>query len=299
MENNKQLNTNQESKYTTNFELVKQICKNCGNEFDAKIFLILGRKTKPSTVCSVCGEKERKEKEIQEKNKKEYEEKQLKNNWRIDSGIPLRFMDERFETYKINSFNKNIFNVCKDYSEKFPIEPRKDYKSLAIFSKGVWGVGKTHLACSIGHCIIDRWGGDWREHSPIYYVTEPNLFSRIRATYNRNSSNGYSENEYEIYKQLATIPLLIIDDVGKEEVSDPRFVQRVWFTIINERYDNLKPVVLTANLTPDELASHLGGSRNNEASFDRLYEMLCGDFWEVKGDSYRREKYETSDNPAK
>jgi len=112
------------------------------------------------------------------------------------------------------------------------------------------------------------------------------MFRRIRATFNHTVNK---ETEQDIYKLLTTIPLLVVDDIGKEEVSDPRFVQRVWFSVINGRYDNMLPIVITANLTPDEIAYHLGGSRNNEASFDRLYEMVGGVFWENEGKSYRRE----------
>ena len=112
------------------------------------------------------------------------------------------------------------------------------------------------------------------------------MFRRIRATFNHIEKQ---ETEEGIYKLLTTIPLLIVDDVGKEEVSDSRFVQRVWFSVINGRYDNMLPIVITANLNPDKIAYHLGGSRNNEASFDRLYEMVGGVFWENEGKSYRRE----------
>jgi len=108
---------------------------------------------------------------------------------------------------------------------------------------------------------------------------------RWRRTYDHRDGE---ETEDEVLRKLVGIPLLIIDDVGKEEVADSRFVQRVWFSIINTRYDNLRPVIITANLSPDEISYHLGGNKNNEATFDRLYEMLQGVFYEIKGKSYRR-----------
>lgn len=270
-------------------ETIKKKCEKCGNEFDATVFKVMGRTLPTVKVCSDCGEKERLEKERYEK---EYQENQLKkqrHGWLVNSGIPPRFQPESFETFKISSSNKKVVGICKDYADNFPLGYQLNYKSLGLFSSGTWGIGKSHLACSIGHGIIDRW--EWRsEKSPIYYVTEPNLFTRIRATYNRYSDGMYHEYEQDVYKYLTNVPLLIIDDVGKEEVSDPRFVQRAWYSIVNGRYDNLKPIVITANLTPDEIATHLGGSRNNEASFDRLYEMLGGVFYEMTGKSYRRKQ---------
>jgi len=116
-------------------------------------------------------------------------------------------------------------------------------------------------------------------------MTEPDMLRRIRRTYNHVEGG---ETEDDVLYKLCTVPLLVIDDVGKEDVSDPRFVQRLWFNLINTRYDNMLPVIITANLTPDEISFHLGGNKNNEASFDRLYEMLKGVFYEIKGKSYRR-----------
>jgi len=264
--------------------VIKQ-CANCGVDFEARVMRVLGHVIAPNRLCQKCGEEQRIKRENEEKADKLRKLEILHYEWRIGSGIPLRFRNEKFETYKINNTNKKAFNMCKEYADNFPKQPNKDYKSLGIFSKGVWGVGKTHLVCAIANSIIEKWSGTSRDYPPIYYVTEPSLFTRIRSTFNHGD-----ETEAHVYKQLSNVPLLIVDDVGKEDVSDPRFVQRVWFTIINERYDNLKPVVFTANLDPDELANHLGGSRNNEASFDRLYEMLGGVFYEIQGKSYRREK---------
>ena len=272
----------------TDIEVVKRKCEQCGSEFEAHISKIGNITLTGNKLCDKCGEMQKLKREQEEKEHKEYEARKLHDEWRVRSGIPLRFRNERFETYKVNHLNKKAFSMCKEYADNFPIDYNKDYKSLGIFSKGVWGVGKTHLACAIGHVVIDKWSSSWRDSSPVYYVTEPELFTRIRSTFNHSG-----ETELEVYKQLANVPLLIIDDIGKEDVSDPRFVQRVWFTIINQRYDNLKPVVFTANLNPDELANHLGGSRNNEASFDRLLEMMGGVCYEIQGKSYRREKYET------
>ena len=263
-------------------------CVGCGNDFEVRVIKLMGATLPVSDLCPKCIKKKELETEALEKQTLERQLKFRRDNWRSHSGIPLRFQKERFETFKPqNDNNKRKLALCIDYAIKFPLNG-ENYKSLALFSSKVdekYGNGKSHLTCSIGHRIIDRW--DWRKvESPVYYVTEPDLFSRIRATFNKSGNSN--ETEVDIYNRITTVPLLIIDDIGKEDVSDPRFVQRVWYHIINGRYDNLKPIILTANLTPDEIAMHLGGSRNNEASFDRLYEMIGGVFDEVTGKSYRR-----------
>ena len=265
-------------------------CSGCGSSYEVRVIKLMGATLPIPNLCPKCNKKKELEAESLEKQTQERQLKFRRDNWRSHSGIPPRFQSERFETFKPqNDNNKRKLSLCADYANKFPLNG-ENYKSFALFSSKAYekyGNGKSHLTCSIGHRIIDRW--DWKKiESPIYYVTEPDLFSRIRATFSKSGNSN--ETEVDVYNQITNVPLLIIDDVGKEDVSDPRFVQRVWYHIVNGRYDNLKPIVITANLDPDEIAMHLGGSRNNEASFDRLYEMLGGVFDEITGKSYRRIK---------
>jgi len=273
---------------------VSIVCQGCGVKFETYRLRCLGVERYISDTCPECRARKREELEEREKERIEAEIIERKSSWRISSGIPQRFRDERFETFKKNSDNlKKSHSLCLEYAENFPLARNEEYKSLGIFSKGIWGNGKSHLACSIAHRIIDRWLGGG-ENSPVLYTTEPHMFSRIRATFNRNYDSN-SETEDAVYHHFINVPLLIVDDIGKEEVADPRFVQRVWFSVVNGRYDNMLPVVITANLDPDGIEQHLGGSRGNEATFDRLYEMLGGVFWEMTGPSYRRLKHELSD----
>ena len=207
-----------------------------------------------------------------------------KSSWVASSGIPLRFRGKDFSNYEVNKNNELAFNMSKKYAEEIPLKTNMDYKSLGLYSKEDWGVGKTHLVCAIAKRLIER----CRNTNPVLYITEPDMLLRLRGTFNRQDS---AETETIVYKELTTIPVLIVDDVGKEDVADPRFVQRVWFYIINTRYNNLLPVIITSNLTPDGIAHYLGGSRGNEATADRLYEMLNGEYYEIKGERYKGDSY--------
>ncbi|KKN50930.1 hypothetical protein LCGC14_0627950 [marine sediment metagenome] len=260
---------------------VKLSCS-CGDEFE--VYTVLqALYPKKDILCFKCRALVRQKEEearrllILEQINKE------KEIWHRTCGIPLRFKGKTFDNYKRSEDNRKAFEISVEYADMFPLEQGHEYHSLGIISDNIWGNGKTHLACSIAHRIIDRWAS--LKRCPVYVVTEPDLFSRIRATFGHNKD---TETEEDVYNYIINVPLLIVDDMGKEDVADPRFVQRVWFRIINGRYDNMLPIVLTANMSPDGLAKHLGGSRNNEASFDRLYEMLQGVFYEVRGESYRR-----------
>ncbi len=265
------------------------ICQDCGDEFETYRLICLGVDKYISNCCPKCRTIKREESEKIERQRLEAEVAEMKSTWLINSGIPRKFRDERFGTFEMKNENlQKVHALCLDYAENFPLARGSKYKSLGLFSKGVWGIGKSHLVCAIAHKIMERWIGG-SINSPVCYITEPQMFSRIRATFNRGY-DGNNETEEQVYNHLINVPLLIVDDIGKEEVADPRFVQRVWFSIVNGRYDNELPMVITANLDPDGIEQHLGGSRNNEASFDRLYEMLEGVFWEMMGESYRRAK---------
>lgn len=201
----------------------------------------------------------------------------------IMQSIPARYRTVTFDNFKVTPSNKKAFTMCKEYVKNYPAQHNANYKSIGIFSNGVWGVGKTHLAVAMAKEIIYK----CQFINPVLYTTEPDMFLRLKSTFNRQND----ETENVVMKKLTTVPVLIVDDIGKEEVSDPRFVQRAWFSIINTRYDNLLPLILTANLDPDGICNHLGGNRGNEASFDRLYEMLQGTFYEITGESYRRKQW--------
>lgn len=260
-------------------------CSECGKEFNAQIVKLFGVPDRPlSTLCYDCRAIKRAELERQEKAQQELKVKALKLQWLRNSGIPSKFLNESLDTFEDRSGNTaNRLNICREYADNFGSLRATGYKSLILLSAGAWGVGKSHLACGIARAIIEKWL-PLSTQSPVYYITEPTMLRRIRATYNRDNS----ESEEQVFEHLINVPLLIVDDVGKEEVSDPRFVQRVWFSVINGRYENELPVVITANLTAEGMMTHLGGSRGNEATFDRLFEMIQGVMYEVKAAGSKR-----------
>lgn len=158
--------------------------------------------------------------------------------------------------------------------------------SLALLSPDLYGVGKTHLAAALVNRLIAERPAvvlDERNHyvrfpPPARIISEGSLLGGIRATYRAPNSS-----EEDIYNELAGYHLLIIDDVGKVRPSDLRFLQGVYYRIIDERYRLRRDLVLTTNLSPSDLEAHLGG-----ASSDRLHEMCGGQFIRLGGRSYRQ-----------
>jgi DNA replication protein DnaC len=271
-------------------EIIKVIkaCKTCGKEYKAHIGQVMNIKIEfgggncPNCCKKIIAEEEKREQVTQEltfKNKRE--------EWRKSCGIPLRYQTSRFELFdrKVDRSILKVMRECQEYASKFNFHVPQSSKSLVMFSVGVWGLGKTYMACSVAHGVLDKWHNEI-DYCPVTFISEPGLFRRIRATFNHNN-DFHNETEEDIYRKLIRVPLLILDDVGKEEVADARFVQRVLFAIIDGRYQNMLPMVITANLNTDALDAHLGGDRGNSASMDRLLEMTGCKFMELTGQSYR------------
>jgi len=266
-------------------------CKDCSALYEPNVVRILDHElTLDGGRCPECRRKYIEQMRAAEQARRAMELARQRMEWRRSCGIPPQFQDKDFSNFDRRNHEK-LFKVCWDYAERFPLEKPQGYPSLVLLSPGSWGVGKTHLACAIAHRILDRWQGE-TARCPVHFTTEPDLFRRIRATYDWTRSLGGRETEEEIYLQLATVGLLVVDDVGKEATQDGSFVRKVLFTVIDLRYRNMLPVILTANGDLESLRYHLGGDEGNEASFDRLVEMTRGKFIQVKGESYRRLKVE-------
>ena len=269
-------------------ETQKRDCLGCGQGYEAHIGKVMGVNILfGQGYCQECCQKREGEEEQKETAAKAKEISIKREQWRKECGIPLRFAQSRFEGFdqKVGGNIIKIWRQCQKYADEFSLEVPQRCGSLVLYSPRVWGIGKTYLACSIAHAILDKWEGQtaW---CPVWFISEPQLFLRIRATYNKRNAE-YAETEDDIYRKLIRVPLLVVDDVGKEEVSDPRFVQRVLFALIDGRYQNMLPMVITTNLDSDGLERHLGGDRNNCASMERLVEMTGNVFWEITGSSYR------------
>ena len=265
-------------------------CQGCGQEFDSRTFLVCGiRMNFDKGFCPACREKKLAEYMEREESDRQFANASKRREWRYTCGVPNKFMAEEFGTFKQERQPK-AYKKCLDYATKYPLLRPKDYSSLVLFSPNAWGVGKTHLACSIIHHILNRWDGE-ETGCPTLFTTEPDLFRRIQSTYNiKAEDKAQHETEDDVFSQLTRVPLLVLDDVGKEERADPRFVQRVLFSIIDGRYRLTLPIVMTSNLGLEQLSGHLGGERGNEASYDRLVEMCRGKFTQMQGESYRRLK---------
>lgn len=176
-----------------------------------------------------------------------------------NSKMSKRNLSYKFDNYEPNNSNRKVFNNLKKYSERLVNEIEKN----GLILIGNNGVGKTHLACSIANKLIEN-------GTPVIYGTLINLLAELRNSYDIDKNIS----EMEIFKLYENVDLLIIDDLGKEKPSE--WGLEKLFTIINSRYENNLPVIITTNYNQKSLMERLslnGEIETAKSIISRLYEM--------------------------
>lgn len=113
------------------------------------------------------------------------------------------------------------------------------------------GGGKTFYASCIANALIDKC-------VPVIMDTITNLAAVM--------AQDYGACRDQVLKQVASVPLLILDDVGAER--DTSFALENAYAIINARYKAHKPLIVTTNLTMAALKNP------PEIAYKRIYERI-------------------------
>jgi len=129
---------------------------------------------------------------------------------------------------------------------------------------GETGCGKTHLAVAIVHHTIQNGG-------TAVFAVIPDLLDNLRATFDRQNTRVTYAERMDTY---LNVPLLALDDLGTESPTD--WAGEKLYQIINYRYNQQLPTVVTTNEIPLGLDSRL-----RSRLFDRrncVFEILAGDY---------------------
>lgn len=263
-------------------------CQTCGGKFKGEVttyFFCQPPREVRTRECPQCRQKREEEDKRLEEQERELERVAIRERWRKQCGIPSDLHCTRFEDFE-PEFQREALRICRKYAESFDLDNPRGTPSLYLYSGGP-GVGKSTLMACIANHLIDNWRGDPASATlPVRFEKGPGLVRRVRATYNiPDAQKPYHETEEQIYAQLRTVKLLMLDDVGKEKPSD--FTRELYWYIIDERVSRGLPVVVNSRLAleDDSLMELM-----REDTVDRLYGMCRGKMVILTGTSYRRRK---------
>lgn len=139
-----------------------------------------------------------------------------------------------------------------------------------LLLQGGYGCGKTHLAAAIANFAVGM-------GVPTLFITVPDLLDTLRFSYDDPTSTF--EQRFE---EIRTSPLLILDDFGTHNATN--WAQEKLFQIINHRYINRLPLVVTTNLALAQIEGRIRSRLEDPALVSRV-RILAPDYRNPTDDS--------------
>ena len=146
-----------------------------------------------------------------------------------------------------------------------------DRQIAAVLGSARSGVGKSYLACAIGHAACRA------DHS-VRCFRLPRLIDEL-------TRHTALQNKSTFLRQLAKADLIIIDDFGLAPLPDA--IRRDLLEILDDRYDR-RSTLITSQLPVEQWHTYLEDPTVADAILDRLihnsYRLA------LKGESMRKQK---------
>lgn len=147
-----------------------------------------------------------------------------------------------------------------DYVKNF--EEIEKQRNNSIGFLGNCGAGKTHLSIAIANNLMTK-------NIAVLYMPYREAITKIKQAI--TDEEEYN-NEISKYKKAK---VLLIDDFAKGKITESDI--NIMFEIINYRYLNAKPIILSSELIQNRLLDF------DEAVGSRIIEMCKGRIAEVEG----------------
>lgn len=185
------------------------------------------------------------------------------------SKITPEFKSKLFKNFEFNSaptIVKEAHDAAGHYARKFPEIMKTRRNSLALL--GLPGSGKTHLCMAVSNHLI-------RCGHPVIYFPWIEGFNELK--------DNLDELEERI-GLLQRVSVLYIDDMWKGRKTPTDFQIEQAFAIINYRYMNNLPLIVSSEFDVDAMCGF------DMAIGSRIYEM-CKDYCVVIKGDYKELNY--------
>jgi DNA replication protein DnaC len=158
----------------------------------------------------------------------------------------------------ISGQERENLRTAFDASEEFARNPQG-----WLLLEGGYGCGKTHLAAALANFAVSN-------GMPTLFITVPDLLDSLRFAYDDPETTF--EQRFE---DIRNSNLLILDDFGTQNATP--WAQEKLFQIINYRYINKLPTVITTNLMLDEIEARIR-SRLQDESYVKHLKISAPDY---------------------
>lgn len=204
--------------------------------------------------------------------------------------IPEEFEEAAFENFQIKwEHHRKMLDLAKEYLDQFDelfgtrqssfgfIAKygeldwiRKEGRKRMGDDKNSYGLGKTHLQMAMAKELIKR-------GYTVVCISDIDFMDRLSAA--RVLDDGGVE--YQKLLDSAIRPdVLVWDDLGKSKASEFNF--RCYYTIINERWREKKPIIFSTNESGKTLVEKI-----DMAAYSRLLDMSQKFLIQLSGPDYR------------
>ena len=234
------------------------VCGNCHTRKEIEVEFPWG-KIRPYCLCACAKAKQDAEKAEEEERKRKERIQRLRTNAFPDGSLAHCTFDMASDP------NHKILLAMQRYVENFK-KFHEEGKGILLY--GSVGTGKTFLAACSANAVIDK-------GIPVLMTS---------VSYIANKLMGMFEGKNEYIESLNSYPLLVLDDLGAERNTE--YMNEVVYTIINARYKARLPLIVTTNLTTEQLKAPTDVTMAR--TYSRVLEM-CFPI-KVEGVDIRREK---------
>lgn len=229
------------SSSNNNSQHMPKKCKFCGAELEPRTMQCMGRTIQVGTQPCTCevARKAQAQAQMREQQRETLEQAKAREAARLRAGVPRRYLGAQTD---------NAAELAQIVSG-----------GNSLYISGSVGVGKTYLAVAV--CT---------QLQALNVQFE--MLTAVALIRKFEDAMRSSIPETQILKPLLDVPVLVIDDLGKERVTNWTY-ERV-FDLLDMRYNDLKPCVITSNFNLAALAKRLAkngcSSENAQALVSRL-----------------------------
>ena len=170
-----------------------------------------------------------------------------------------------FDTAEQREDGAAAFEIGRRYVRDFEsiCKSEDDLKGLLLY--GPVGTGKTHLAACIANELMNKF--------------VPVLFTSVIEL-----TGLYPDELSEVLYKMRSAQLLVLDDLGAERNTDFKLEQV--YNVVNSRCNDMKPLIVTTNVTLDDMRSE------QDMRYRRIWERVRSMCRPVRmdGESWRKQR---------